>query len=108
MNLTVGTRFVLDGLTYEVKEVENDLVRASKVNPETGKAQRGKPSHFRLSVLSTTANVIDQPLPVAITQDKDADFETEEDIPLIDHDPMTEEQVAEFIKDLNLSADSDW
>lgn len=105
MNLTIGARFVLDGTTYEVKTIEGDLVRASKVVPETGKAQRGKPSHFRLSILSTTAQVIDQPLPAAITKQPDVEVEIEE---LPPRDPMTEEQVAEFMKKVNLTPDYSW
>jgi hypothetical protein len=45
-----GTRFIWkDGDTYEVKETSGGLIRASWVDPDTGKTQRGRPSHFKLA-----------------------------------------------------------
>lgn len=50
MKLITGTRFLwTDGETYEVKDVQGGLVRASWVDPHTGKTQRGRPKHFTLS-----------------------------------------------------------
>jgi len=60
----VGVDFKIEEVTYRVSKVLNDVAYASKVNSDTGKTRKGRPSRFnvqRVRLLTQEAAKVEQP-----------------------------------------------
>ena len=55
MQVKIGTRFMRNEHLWEVKKVFADEVLASKVNPNSGKTGRGRPTVFKRSSVELEA-----------------------------------------------------
>lgn len=67
-----GVDFMVDGVKYRVTKILNDVAFAGKVNPETGKVQRGRTRSFnvqRVRLLSQEMAKVEQlELPIESTE----------------------------------------
>ena len=59
--MKLGDRFNHGGFDYEIKDISPTVVRASKVNPETDRAQVGAPKNFKVEEMMAILDVVEQP-----------------------------------------------